>query len=428
MKGAGTRSSVGVAATGSSAVNQADLLQLVANGEGSRVEFKRDDIRPERLAREISGLLNFEGGHILLGVEDDGTITGLTRRRDDAEEWMMNIARQNIRPPFIPSWSCVALDDGKTVAVVGVPADAPGKPYKARVGKAWQAYVRVGTSVREATHAEEARLYQAAQLVRFDIRPVSGTDLDSLDLERLLNYFRVVQPRSAPPRTDRDGWERLLGNLDLLADGCATGAGLLLFGTNPNRRLPQAGITAAAFPGTEKTYDTDDEMVIRGPLVSVLSPSKKALELGVIDQATDFVARNMRTTAWLEGGRRRRKKAFASEAVREAVVNAVAHRDYLLTQTDIEISLFADRLEVISPGRLPNGVTVEKMQEGFRAARNALLKEILRDYGYVEHLGMGVRRKIIEAMRVHNGTEVDLVEEDDRFIVRLWKGPAAEPH
>ena len=138
MKGAATRSSVGVAATGSSAVNQADLLQLVANGEGSRVEFKRDDIRPERLAREVSGLLNFEGGHILLGVEDDGAITGLTRRRDDAEEWMMNIARQNIRPPFIPSWSCVALDDGKTVAVVGVPADAPEKPYKARVGKAWQ--------------------------------------------------------------------------------------------------------------------------------------------------------------------------------------------------------------------------------------------------------------------------------------------------
>ena len=407
-------------------MNQAELLQLVVNGESSRVEFKRDDIGPERLAREVSALLNFEGGLILLGVEDDGAITGLTRSREDAEEWMMNIARQNIQPPFIPSWSCVALDEGKTVAVVEVPADAPEKPYKAKVGKGWQTYIRVGTSVRTATYADEARLYQAAQLVRFDIRPVRGTDLDSLDLARLRNYFRVLQRRDAPSLADRQGWEQLLGNLDLLADGCATGAGLLLFGTNPNRRLPQAGITAAAFPGVEKTYDTDDEMVIRGPLVSVLSPRKKALEPGVIDQATDFVARNMGTDAWLEGGRRRRKKAFASEAVREAVVNAVTHRDYLLTQTDIEISLYADRLEIISPGRLPNGVTVRKMREGARAARNELLKDILRDYGYVEHLGMGVRRKIIEAMRMHNATKVGLVEEDDRFVVRLWKKPLAE--
>ena len=407
-------------------MNQAELLQLVVNGESSRVEFKRDDIGPERLAREVSALLNFEGGLILLGVEDDGAITGLTRSREDAEEWMMNIARQNIQPPFIPSWSCVALDEGKTVAVVEVPADAPEKPYKAKVGKGWQTYIRVGTSVRTATYADEARLYQAAQLVRFDIRPVRGTDLDSLDLARLRNYFRVLQRRDAPSLADRHGWEQLLGNLDLLADGCATGAGLLLFGTNPNRRLPQAGITAAAFPGVEKTYDTDDEMVIRGPLVSVLSPRKKALEPGVIDQATDFVARNMGTDAWLEGGRRRRKKAFASEAVREAVVNAVTHRDYLLTQTDIEISLYADRLEIISPGRLPNGVTVRKMREGARAARNELLKDILRDYGYVEHLGMGVRRKIIEAMRMHNATKVGLVEEDDRFVVRLWKKPLAE--
>ena len=406
-------------------MNGIDLLTLTKNGESSRVEFKRDDIRPERLAREISALLNFEGGRILLGVEDDGAITGLTRSRRDAEQWVMNVVRENIQPPFVPSWSCVALDDGKTVAVVGIPADAPEKPYKAKVGKAWQTYLRVGTTVREATRAEEARLYQAAQLVRFDITPVRETDLGSLDLERLQNYFRIVQPRETPPLTNRNGWERLLANLDLISDGCATGAGLLLFGANPNRRLPQAGITAAAFPGSEKTYDTVDEMVIRGPLVSMLSPRKKAVELGIIDQATDFVARNMGTTAWLEGGRRRRKKAFAAEAVREAVVNAVAHRDYLLTQTDIEISLYGDRLEVVSPGRLPNGVTVRKMQEGIRAARNELLKEILRDYGYIDHLGMGVRRKIIEAMRAHNGTEVDLEEQDDRFVVRLWKKPTS---
>ena len=106
-------------------------------------------------------------------------------------------------------------------------------------------------------------------------------------------------------------------------------------------------------------------------------------------------------------------------------MNAVAHRDYTLAGTDVEVSLYQDRLEVISPGRLPNGVTVEKMAEGLRAARNELLKEILRDYGYVDHLGMGVRNKIIGSMRTHNGTRPDLIEDENRFTVRLWKNPNA---
>ncbi len=115
------------------------------------------------------------------------------------------------------------------------------------------------------------------------------------------------------------------------------------------------------------------------------------------------------------------KKAFPLEAVRESIVNAVAHRDYTISVTDIEVSLYSDRLEVISPGRLPNTVTVEKMKQGYRAARNELIKEILRDYGYVEHRGMGVRYRIIKAMIEQNGVEPDLIEEEDRFIVRLWK-------
>lgn len=142
---------------------------------------------------------------------------------------------------------------------------------------------------------------------------------------------------------------------------------------------------------------------------------------GVIDRAVEFVKRNMGTTAWLEGGRRRRRPAFPVETIREAIVNAVTHRDYTLAHTDVEVSMYEDRIEVISPGRLPNGVTVQKMADGLRAARNEMLKDVLRDYGYVEHMGLGVRNRIIGAMRRHNGTEPDLVEEESRFIVRLWK-------
>ena len=107
--------------------------------------------------------------------------------------------------------------------------------------------------------------------------------------------------------------------------------------------------------------------------------------------------------------------------MRETLVNAIAHRDYSITVTDIELSLYSDRLEVISPGRLPNTVTVEKMMQGYRAARNELIKEVLRDYRYVEATGLGVPRKIIRGMREHNGTEPDLIEGENQFTVRLWK-------
>ena len=408
-------------------MNKADLIELIRNGESSGVEFKRADIRPERLATEIAALLNLEGGHILLGVEDDGSVSGLTHEPRKVEEWVMETARTHILPATIPYWETVDWGEEKIVGIVSLPSDAPDKPYKAKRSSAWVTFVRVGSTSREASRDEEGRLYQSARIMRYDIKPVLETGLEELDLDRIENYFRVIQKRDVPAAQNTEEWRRVLVSIDILAEAAGTTvgtvAGLLLFGKNPNRRLPQSGITAAAFPETEKDYNTVDEELIRGPLVSMLSVKKHVVDKGVIERAVDFVARNMGSVAWLDGGRRRRKKSLPSAAVREAIVNAVAHRDYTLTGTDIEVSLYRDRLEVISPGRLPNGVTVEKMKEGLRAARNELLKETLRDYGYVDHLGMGVRNRIIGAMRHHNGTDPDLIEEEHRFTVRLWKEP-----
>lgn len=410
-------------------MNRTELFELIAHRENSRVEFQRDDCRPDDLAKKMSALLNLEGGVILLGVEDDGRICGLTRNHEAAEEWVMNITRQNLQPAIIPVWTCMTIEAGQEVGIIELAADSPGKPYKARRGKAWVTFIRVGSTSREATREEEGRLYQAARLVRYEIKAVSDTGLESLDMDRIENYYRDVLKRSVPARADLENRRRLLLNSDLLvAQGDdevgASVSGLLLFGKNPNRRLPQAGVTAVAFPGRAKEYNTVDEERIRGPLTSRVSKRGAAVEKGIIDRTVDFVKRNMGSVAWLDGGRRRRKQAFPLDAVREAIVNAVAHRDYAREGTDIEVSLYEDRLEVISPGRLPNGVTVEKMKEGVvRVARNGLLKEILRDYGYIEHYGMGIRKRIIESMRRHNGTEPNLIEEDDRFIVRLCKMP-----
>ena len=403
---------------------RADFVELISNGENSGVEFKRDDVHADSLAKEISALLNLEGGHIILGVEDDGTVVGLTRSREDAEQWVINVCRENLQPPILPYWETVPFDD-RLVGVLFLPSDAPDKPYKGKRGSAWVTFIRVGSTSREATREEEQRLYQASGLLRYDAKPMPGSSVGDLDRHRLVNYFRDVRQQQHPSDDDNAAWERQLANVDLLVENrgrfVATVGGLLLFGTIPNKYLPQAGVTATAFAGDRKEYATLDEETIRGPLVSVVTQSRRVAEPGIIDRAIEFVRRNMGSTSWLEGGRRRRKPSYPIEAVREALVNAVAHRDYSIAVTDIELSLYNDHLDVISPGRLPNTVTVEKMIQGYRAARNELLKEVLRDYGYVEHRGMGVPYKLIAGMREHNGTEPGLIEEGDRFIVRLWK-------
>ena len=190
-------------------MNKAELIELIRNGENSGVEFKRDGVRPDDMAKELSALLNFEGGNILLGVEDDGSITGLTRSREEVELWVMNIARENLQPGIIPSWSCVTLDEGKVVSVISLPSDGPGKPYKAKRGNAWVTFVRVGTTSREARREEEGRLYQAGRLMRYDINPVINTGLDSLDRDRLVNYFRVVLQRDDTPAVkDSETWRQ----------------------------------------------------------------------------------------------------------------------------------------------------------------------------------------------------------------------------
>ena len=140
-------------------------------------------------------------------------------------------------------------------------------------------------------------------------------------------------------------------------------------------------------------------------------------------QAWDFVRRNTTPSARLEGARRIDRWDYPGEVVREVIGNALVHRDYSIAGTDIMLVIFSNRLEVVSPGRLPNTVTPEGMRAGLRYARNQTLVNVMRDYGYVDARGMGVRNKIIPGMRAHNGTEPDLIEEEYRFTVRLRKEP-----
>lgn len=409
-------------------MTKTELIELIDHGETSGVELKRDDVRPERLAQEMAALLNLEGGYILLGVEDDLVVTGLVRAPKDAEEWVMNVARDHVRPATIPYWEAIEIEAGRMVGVVTLPADGPDKPYKVKRGSAWVTVVRVGTTTRDATDAEEERLYQQSGKLQYVKKPVLGAGWQDLDRGRLTNCFRDVRRQDAPRPDDEEGWLRRLLNTGFAVENrnrvIPTVAAILMFGRSPNRHLPQAGVTAACYPTSEKDYAAKERTTIRGPVVPLLNRSGEVVETGVIERTVEFVRRNTKVQASLVAGARRQERwDYPEEALRECVVNAIAHRDYTIAVTDIELSIYDNRLEIISPGRLPNTVTAEKMREGCRATRNQMVMDTLRDYGYIENAGLGVPRKIVRGMLEHNGTEPDLIEEEDRFRVRLWREP-----
>ena len=407
-------------------MNRSQLLELLLNGENSGLEFKRDDIQPQRLAGEIVALLNFEGGHILLGVQDDATASGLTREPKVAEEWVMQIARDHIQPAVIPYWETLEWDEGIVIGVVSLPADAPDKPYKVKSGASWVTRIRVGTTTRDASREEEERLYQQSGRLRYGLKPVLGTTARDLDTRRLRDYFVRVRGESSFPVDDAEQFQRLLFNLELLTESAgyasATVDGLLLFGENLYRFLPQSGIRAICYQGPEPDYAVRADEDIRGPLTPLGSSSDLIVEPGIVDRAWDFVRRNTTSFARLEGVQRQERWEYPEEVLREVLVNALVHRDYSIAGTDVMLSIFSDRLEIQSPGRLPNTVTVEGMRSGMRYARNQTLVNVMRDYGYVDARGMGIRNKVIPLMHANNGTDPDFIEEENRITVRLWKG------
>ena len=339
----------------------------------------------------------------------------------------MQVARDRVQPAASPVWETVEWEVGVAVGVISLPGDAPNKPYKAKRGSAWVTRVRVGATIRDATREEEERLYQRSGRVVFGLKPLLRAGIGDLDMRRLHDYFMRVLGGDAPSGDDTEQWEALLRNMDYATEAgggvTPTVDGMLLFGSDPGRFVPQSGIRAVCYPGTEPGYETRSDQMLKGPLVPLGAMDGSVIEPGLADMAWDFVRRNTEPSARLEGPRRIDRWEYPETAVREALVNALVHRDYGIDGTDVMLALFSDRMEIVSPGRLPNTVTVEGMKSGIRHARNQSLVNVMRDYGYVDARGMGVRNKIIPAMREHNGTEPELIAEEHRFTVRLWKTP-----
>ncbi len=377
-----------------------ELTTLIQQGENAAVEFKALPLRPETLAREIVAFANSAGGTILLGVADDGTLVGVDGA-EQLEEWVMNIARTSVVPAITVTCEMMVLENTR-ICVVTVPKGSD-KPYQ--TGDKY--LVRVGSTNRVATQSELMRLFQMSGVFHYDTLPVANAGINDLNMAALDSYFTNYGFEFS--KEDDIARRQLLINTDILMPtGEPTIGGLLMFGINPSRYLPQAAIMFAHFNGLEIEADLIDRQEIIGTL-----PQQ-------VDTALAVMKNNLLRPSTIEGAKRKDTTHLPPDKVlREMVVNACVHRNYAIAGSRIRIFMFDDRIECISPGRLPNTVTVEKLRSGVSYASNPVLLKFMDNLRYIDRLGRGFPMIYREMRQIGKAVRVDELGEALRVVLPL---------
>jgi ATP-dependent DNA helicase RecG len=369
-----------------------ELKAQVGLGEDSRRQFKLDITNPDALAAEMAAFSNSEGGVLFIGVADDGVLAGLARA-DVARlnQMISNVASQHIRSPLTVRTANVRLTNGRIVIALTVPKGID-KPYFDRTGVIW---LKSGADKRRVNSKEELRrLFQSVDQFHADELPTKA-GIDKLDKLRFRDFLRDVHKLSYP-NSKRERLQ-LLQNMNLATDnGVLNLAGVLLFAERPEWIKPQFIVKAIRYPGNaihaSRYLDTED---FAGSLRQVF------------DGALGFVTRNLHKVQAGRGVNAPGAPEIPLAVFEELLVNALAQRDYLVS-APIRLFIFDNRIEIISPGHLPNNLTVAKIRTGNSIIRNPILvsyiaKGILPYRG----LGSGIKRAL------EDWPEIDFVDDHD---------------
>jgi len=391
-------------------LEEVDLLRVIAAGEGQEQEFKRLIDNQESVAGEIVAFANSDGGTLYVGVEDDGRIVGVADP-DAVFQTLTNLCRDRCIPPVSPIIEQFTLTNRTILRLTVKPALNRLKPYRTAGGRF---YVRVGRDKKDATGRELMRIAQAAGELHYDESPVFGATVAELSLPAFEAYHRVQFGLTLAEQLAQSGLDlpQLLRNLRLLHDldgeQALSIAALLIFGQAPQRWLPQSRLSAVAFAGSDEDSDILDRREIMGRLPDI------------IDDTRVFLERNIRMPAREHGFGREDIVLYDRKALGEAVVNAIAHRDYSLSGSQIRVFLFSDRIEVRSPGRLPNSITLDNIKLGVHAERNRAIATLLTQLGYMSAIGTGVPRLIVRLSRQLAGREPEFALIGEELRVRIW--------
>ncbi len=360
-------------------MNLNDLKSQVALGEDSRRQFKRDVTNADGLAAEMAAFSNSEGGVIYLGVADDGERVGLSSADVmRINQLIANAASQHIRSPITVQTENLELENGRLVIILTVPKGID-KPYFDRNGVIW---LKSGADKRRVNSKEELRrLFQSVGQFHADELPTRA-GLDKLDRLRFRDFLRDVYKQEYPD--DDAGRLTLLQNMNLATDsGVLNLAGVLLFAERPEWITPQFVVKAIRYPGNaihvSEYLDSED---FAGPLTQQFAG------------ALAFVMRNLRKVQAGQGVNAPGVPEIPPTVFEELLVNALAHRDYLIS-APIRLFVFDNRIEIVSPGHLPNNLTVAKIRAGNSVIRNPILVSYIAK-GLLPYrgLGSGIKRAL----------------------------------
>jgi ATP-dependent DNA helicase RecG len=382
-------------------VNTIELLELINKGEGYHLEFKLEEENNEDFAKTIISFANTDGGRILIGVDDNGKTIGVS----DIDKVMLridDIALNRCEPPVIILQESINID-GKNVVIINVEKGSQ-RPYRTKSG---YYYIRSSNRCRQATREELLRLFQFTKSVFYDEIPVNNAKFADLDI----SAFRRFLENSLKTETNNE--EEIinyLSNFHLIDKESLTPTftGILFFANNPQNFVSESRIVCANINGIDISQTDLETKNLTGKISDIINNVENFFKLVLSNKhkIKDFQPES--------------EFEIPMTALREAIVNAIAHRDYTIN-APIRVLVFTDRVEIRSPGKLPNTVTIESIKVGgSHVLRNPTIYNILSKMRMVTDLGSGVRR-MIKLVKEQLHKDVEFENTENEFVIKIPK-------
>lgn len=378
-----------------------ELLEIIGQGETSKVKFKEDIDSPDKLTAEMVAFANSLGGLLIIGVDDNGDVTGLSKDQlKKYQDLAMNLAANNTKPPIGSIWTEVVKIEDNNVLLIHIEKGIT--LYRDKNHLVW---VRSGPNKRKVIdNAEMSRLMQEKKLIYAEQQIIGNATIDNFNIGMFKEFYKC---RFEQEIIDKEcEVERVLNNMKLLINGHLNLASLLLFGNNNRSIIPQFCIKAIWFNNNEfltDRYRSSDN--IYGTIVEQYNRGKEFVvsKLNRIQKDKDF-----NSIGDLE---------IPELVIKELLINAIFHRDYFI-EDSIKLYVFPNRVEIKSPGRLPNNLTVEDIKKGIqRRDRNILLTSYAIDLLPYRGIGSG----ILNSLKAYPHIDFENNEEADYFKVTIHR-------
>lgn len=381
-------------------MTEQEIKDIISAGEDFHLEFKEEIENNDDFAKVIVSFANSEGGKIVAGISDNKTISGV-KNNDKFMLKIDDIAFNLCKPPVTIMQETTKIDN-KDLVIINVPKGIQ-RPYQTK-GKF---YVRSSNNVREASREELLRIFQTSQSIFYDELPIHSSTLSDINISAFRDFLQNYYELDSRKITD-DEFAYYLKNLHLSENGIPTVSGILFFGKKPQHFIKEARIVVAFIEGDDIAIPPSDKKELIGDIADIIEDAERFFKIYLKEK---HVIKDFEPETNYE---------LPLSALREAVINAIAHRDYTIA-SPIRIIIFSNRIEVHSPGKLPNTVTVESIKiGGSHVLRNPTIYNLLVKMRMVTDLGSGVRR-IIKLVKDYTDKEVDFKVSDGEFVIIIHR-------